>query len=355
MTDFLSYTKANQQLVAKYLEQFFAGKRRRKQGHLIFQTDALNRLAVLSQKGKMLRGVFCLLSYELNAGTNNSLMLPVAAAIEIMNTALLIHDDIMDNDVLRRGMKTMYAQYMAFAEQKDSKNSEDYGKSMALCVGDLAFFLAFELITSAESPKDRISRAVALMASELQYVGYAQMQDFDFGQTDYEPTKDEIFSIYQYKTARYTFSLPFMLGALFAGADETVIHQFATIGEKLGIIFQIKDDELGLFGTEDIIGKVVGSDIRENKKTIYRLLIFEKATSKEKLQLAKAFGNQNLTLKQIDFVKATIQKYKIQEIVNKEMSSIAKEIADAIDKLKIEPARKAILQQLVDFNTGRLK
>jgi geranylgeranyl diphosphate synthase type I len=199
--------------------------------------DAIGKIRGIVSEGKTIRGSLVLCIHDLLKGNRRDQAIRVAAAYECIHTALLIHDDIMDHDTIRRGKPTLHVQY----------NNE----GLAICVGDILFFLANELLD--QTPVQKISAQV------FQEVGVAQMQDVSFGLTSYVPTKEEILSLYTYKTARYTFSLPMMAGAMLARADTKTIELFEHLGESLGILFQIKNDAHGVQG-----------DIREHKKTLAR-------------------------------------------------------------------------------------
>jgi len=200
--------------------------------------DALNKIQSVVSEGKTIRGSLVLLIHDVLKGKNKNSALRVAAAYELIQTGLVIHDDIMDHDSMRRGKPTMQVQYKS--------------EAMAMCVGDILFFLAHELLD--ESPVQKISAQI------FQEVGIAQMQDVSFSLTDNIPSKEEIIALYKYKTARYTFALPMMAGALLAGADKTTVKQLEQLGENMGILFQIQNDTLNVKG-----------DIREGKKTLARL------------------------------------------------------------------------------------
>src|SRR6185437_3870747 len=133
------------------------------------------------------------------------------------------------------------------------------------------------------------------------------------GYTQNIVTQEEIEQVYRYKTARYTFSLPLMLGALLAQKDATIIQQLENFGEKIGTLFQLKDDDISLFGKEETTGKPEGSDIRENKKTLHRHYLFQYASSEEKQQLQTLFGKQNLTKNDIAYVRELFNTLHIEQ------------------------------------------
>jgi geranylgeranyl diphosphate synthase type I len=180
--------------------------------------DALKKIREIVSEGKTIRGSLVLLVHDILGGHVKNDALRVAAAYELIQTGLVIHDDIMDHDTIRRGKPTLHVQY---------KN-----EALAMCVGDILFFLAHELLAGSkvQTVSDKI----------FQEVGIAQMEDV----AGTAKSKKEVVSLYRYKTARYTFSLPMMAGAILADADGETIDLLEKLGENMGILFQIQDDRL---------------------------------------------------------------------------------------------------------------
>ena len=194
------------------LEKFL---RRKKQGLSNINhwgSDVIETLLPFVTAGKTIRGSLVVYSYLLFNKTIPDYVLDAAAALELIHSGFLVHDDIMDKDTLRRGMKAIHVQY---------------GEAIGICVGDLLFFLGYELLTP---------NGIALASREFANVAVAQMQDVSGG--------GDTLATYTYKTARYTFSLPMMAGAILAGADKNTTDLLEKLGEAMGLLFQIRDDEL---------------------------------------------------------------------------------------------------------------
>lgn len=334
---FEKYSKEKKQLLRDNIISFLENKK--KKADLFWTKDVIDRLIKFTTEGKMLRGVFVLMSYESFGLKISKEVVDAAIAIEIAHSGFLIHDDIMDNDTQRRGEKTIFAQY--------GKN--DYGKAMGICIGDITFFLCLEFL--AKSKKEVID----IFAKELQRVGLSQMQDVSFGYKDYEPLEKEIMDLYKYKTARYSFSLPFLMGGLIANASSAQLKILEEFGENLGIVFQIRDDEIGILGNEEEIGKPVGSDIRENKKTLIRFILLSKASKDEKIFLKKVFGKKNITKKEIEQVKKLIAKLKIDKELEKRKEKFLENVLKLINSLKINNIYKNLFIELSNMQRGRIK
>lgn len=313
--------------------------------------DGLSTVRDIVTAGKMIRGNLVLLSAQLHDVPLTAAVYHTAAAVEILHTGLLIHDDIIDNDDTRRGKDSTFHHYQKEGVQLNATDPLRYGQSLALCVGDILFFLAINLISRQINDADRARRLISLISSEIQAVGAAEMLDAHLGQTDQDATFDDIEQVNLYKTARYTFSLPLMIGTLFR--NETADPLLSDLGEHLGIIFQLKDDELGIFGEEKDIGKPVGSDIRENKKTLIRLRLFQLAPKKIKEKLTALFGNPSCTSTDIAFVRHCIDEYGVRQDIEKTVNYHLKEAERIMLRLKKGGMDTTLLSSLLPYNLTR--
>jgi geranylgeranyl diphosphate synthase type I len=316
--------------------------------------DLTQRFRDFSLGGKMARSNLVLLAASLFGQPPTEDSYKVAASVEILHASLLIHDDIMDNDTQRRGKESMFFQYQKLAQQKQAEEWRNIGKSLAICAGDIGFFLAYKLINSTELSAEKRTRLFSEINKELIIVGLGQMQDVA-NSLEFEVSENNILNLYKYKTGRYTFSLPFSLGAILANQSPESIVELQKIGEQIGIIFQLKDDEIGTFGTTEQIGKPVGSDIREGKKTLYYYYLHKFCSSNEKQELNHLFGNSNINDQQINHIKKLIEKYKIQKKIDQKTAEIKEEVYIAINKLPITEENKKSLIELTASNVTRKK
>lgn len=347
--DIKQYIKSNRERITEVLVTYLQQKR--STHTLRFYTDVVTRMQSFVTQGKMLRGVMVIMAAEMY-GMDTAGTLDVAAAMELNQSSLLIHDDIMDQDLTRRGAPTIYAQYMDEAGETVS-NRLHYGQSLGMCAGDIGFFMAFELLGRAAIGHDSRQKVIGEIATELQLCGGAQMADVRLGMAAEEPSREEILEVYRYKTGRYTFGLPLKIGAVLAGAADEDIDTLDELGEKLGVIFQLKDDEIKLFGTKDTMGADAGSDIRENKKTLIRHILFAQAPPQEKEMLANVFGNPSLTVDDIDMVKSLLQKHGIMESILSDINQQAEHLKTLVSRLKGKGPYRELLLQLIEYNVRR--
>ncbi len=302
--------------------------------------------------GKLFRGLLVIIGSVLTGQRITQDSLNIAVAVEIIHSTLLIHDDIMDNDNLRRGKKALFAEYEEKGRLRKTTDPKLYGQSMAICAGDIGFFLSYELMSAVRSGGYDIMR---ILSRELQYVGAMQMGDVDFGMRDFEPTEEEIISVYRYKTGRYTISLPLILGAKLAQAPDSLISKLDTFGEELGILFQIRDDELSLFGDEAVTGKPIGSDIRENKKTLLRHLLFKHATNSELQFLKHLFGNKSITDEDMKKFRNLYEKSEASKILRDKINTSLRSLHLKIDGMEVGVEWRELLHTFTDYIVVREK
>lgn len=335
-------------------KEFFEQKKKDFQKNNNWGDDVLSKLEEFIMRGKLVRGSLVLLINDLYGSKNHEDAKKVAVAIEILHSALLIHDDVFDKDELRRGKPSIHKQYEDVARKNNFSDPKHFGISLATCAGDVGFFLSMELINTTNLECDIKYKVIDIFYKEASQVGLAEMQDIFFEQSDEEFTEQEILKMYTYKTANYTFSLPMMLGALIA-EKKNEANKLQLIGEKLGIIFQIKDDEISIFGEEKDTGKTTAIDIRDNKKTIHRLILLKKCNEKEKSNLKKIFGNKNINKKEIELVRNLMKSKEVYDELNNLMKKLEEEAKKEINILELDEKQKNTIQEILKFNMSRIK
>jgi geranylgeranyl diphosphate synthase type I len=319
--------------------------------------DAARRLQEFAARGKMVRGGLLALAAEMHGSVLGRPVFAAAAAMELLHSSLLVHDDIMDNDRLRRGSPTLFAQYERFARgagRSGPQAAERFGRSLGICAGDVGFFLAWDILSRLPVPPLRRSALLSLAARELAYVGIAQMQDVAFGAFTRMPAPADVLDLYLYKTARYTFSLPLAAGAILAGAGRKPVDRLAALGAHLGVVFQIRDDDIGIFGSREMTGKPVGSDIREGKKTLLYLECLRRARGAEKKTLAALLGKPGLTTADIRIVREAAERLGARQRLADLMGELAGEAERIVDTLEVAEKHRAILREICAESARRL-
>lgn len=215
--------------------------------------------------GKRLRPMLMQETYRLFGGTGPEIE-PFMAAIEMIHTSSLIHDDLpcMDNDELRRGLPTTWVKY---------------GYDMAVLAGDALLIYAVETAAKAFSMTEhteRVGRAIGLLASKTGIYGMIGGQVVDVELTNQPVPQDKLDFIYRLKTGAL-LEAAMMTGAVLGGADEAELKAVEQMASAIGLAFQIQDDILDVTGTAEQLGKPVLSDEKNNKTTYVTLFGIEKA------------------------------------------------------------------------------
>jgi geranylgeranyl diphosphate synthase type I len=351
----VEFIKEQREKVLAYLDVFLEEKRRDFSRVNFWGDDAVLRLMPFITSGKMLRSGFVCLGYTMCGRKVSPAIIPAAAAVEFLQAALLIHDDIIDRDNFRRGLPSLFYQYAQRGKEEGFSDPTHFGEGMGICLGDIAFFLAFELFSDLKCPKSVKEEIIRLWSRELCYVGLAQMQDLYFGETSQKIAARDILKLFHYKTARYSFSVPLKTGAMLGGAKPSLLSGLEKCGHGLGLLFQLKDDELGLYGTEEEIGKPVGSDLRECKKTLHYYYLSERASAEDRARFDIICGNEDLSLDMVQEVRTMMAKYDVDSIVHQKMDDLAVQVQQEIAGLDIPANSRAILNELLEYSLKRRK
>ena len=201
--------------------------------------------------GKMLRPALCLISAEAVGGEKEN-ALKAGSAIELIHTFSLIHDDIMDNDDMRRGMPSVHTVW---------------GEDVAILAGDTLFSKAFEIIIGSQgTTSEQNNQSLATVADACVKICEGQALDMGF-EDRYDVTEDEYMEMIFKKTGALIAAAT-KAGAIMGGASSEVIDAMYEYGRLIGLAFQIQDDYLDLASDEETLGKPIGSDIAKGKMTI---------------------------------------------------------------------------------------
>jgi len=284
--------------------------------------------------GKRLRPFLVLTTYNLFRDDIEK-VLPIAAAVELFHTFTLIHDDIMDQDEFRRGVPTVHTVW---------------GVPMAILAGDLLHAKAYKLVTKSNLPSGIIKRIIEEFTETAVIICEGQALDMAFEKRK-DVSIEEYFEMIKKKTA-WLFRACCRFGAMSAGAEEKYINILGEYGEKMGIAFQMVDDWLGLFGSEEKTGKPVGSDVREGKKTYPILYALEKANEEDRKKLLDILMKEQKTEREIqeaiEIIKKTGADIATKELAMKyaeEAISVIRELPDSEAKADLITLAKFVIER----------
>lgn len=266
------------------------------------QEDLVSRVLVHAKEhnlrsAKRVRASFVYYGYFLGGGTPDSEVWKVMEGVEMVQTALLMHDDFMDRDRLRRGFPT--------TQEYFSEGDSHYGNSMAVCVGDVVLCLGYERVLSCNLDKKRVLQIGRVLMREIGLTALGQIYDISLPKLG-ELTEEKVLAIHKTKTALYTFQNPLMMGAMLAGLDKKVIDGLKEYAIRGGVAFQIQDDVLGMFGEVEKTGKSIDSDLLQGKSTLLAAKVLEMGNERQKTAFLKAWGNEKATKEQISEAKKSV-------------------------------------------------
>jgi len=278
--------------------------------------------------GKRLRAVLALIGYwskEWRSGSIEAIT-DVMAAIELLQSYLLIHDDVMDQDELRRGGPTVHIVFRRKCAENKWRNCEHYGVSQAIVAGDMLEASAVGLLSS-KLLEPRVVRDLMLAYSRgLRRVAYGQYLDVMFSQLSISEVREEdIVSIYNFKTSSYTVELPLHLGSIASGkSNSKLLSELSSYAMPAGIAFQIRDDIIGLFGDPSVTGKPAGSDVKSKKKTLLIVKAYELARYKDKELIELVYdklSESEITDKHVEEIRRIVKESGslnyAEELINK--------------------------------------
>jgi len=224
-----------------------------------------------AQGGKRLRPALVTASYDAFRAddSNASAILSVAAAFELLHTAFVVHDDVIDHDTMRRGVPNIGGEFrqLAHDEGVDAEGAALVGDAAAILAGDILLHEAFRLVAMAHTDAATRDRLLTLLDDAVLTSAAGELADVQNSVAARHPSRVSTLDTAFNKTAVYTFRAPLQAGALLGGADADALRVLGDAGGRLGLAFQLVDDLIGAFGSTAQTGRDSGPDLRENKRT----------------------------------------------------------------------------------------
>lgn len=260
---------------------------------------------VVMAGGKRVRPYLTAVGYGgLNDEKRMDKIIPAAAAQELLHCGLLMHDDIIDRDYIRRGKDNLAGMYKHAYSSLNEPDKTHFADSAAMLGGDLLIASAHEVIRRSDFNADDKITALGKLHSSIFDVAAGELMDFEasFLRQD----SHSFIKIASYKTASYSFIGPLVTGASLAGEPEEVLSSLSNFALNLGIAFQLQDDLLGIFGDESVTGKSNISDLIEAKHT-YLIEQYKSSSRFDNNLFKKVFGNPGADEEKISSLKQAIE------------------------------------------------
>lgn len=294
---------------------------------------------IISAGGKRLRPSFCYWGFRAAAGGGDGgQVLDAAAALELLHTFAIVHDDIMDKAHARRGVPTVNAAR---------------GDDVALLVGDLALVLADDLFVHSGFLPEVVARGFGCYSRMRQEVIAGQYLDLEASRRS-EITVSEARRIAVLKSGRYSVEEPLAIGATLGGADQRLLEQLRAMAAPLGEAFQLRDDLLGTFGRSAETGKSIDSDIRQGKRNILFAATLARLSSDDRSFFVQRWGGgEGLVDAEIERLRDLIVRSGARAATEELLGQLAARVDSALAALDCDPASKAALRDLAQLAIER--
>lgn len=314
--------------------------------------------------GKRLRARFCHSGWQAVArfsdrdAAETTAVWDVCAALEIFQSAALVHDDLIDNSDTRRGRPAAHrALESSHVDAGWSGDAAAFGRSAAILLGDLLVAWSDDLLEQALAQHplaDAVRREYARMRRDVtvgQFLDIAEESAWSVNSADSH--LERALRIASLKSARYSIEQPLVLGAAVAGADEEQLRALRRFGHPVGMAFQLRDDVLGVFGDSAVTGKPAGDDLREGKRTALVALTREGLDISARNLFDEMLGDPDLTAEQISFLQATIRASGALHRVESMIDDYASAADRALSGARLENSAVGDLRDLARASTTR--
>ena len=275
--------------------------------------------------GKRLRPLLATISCEAVGGRYKA-AIPFGAALELVHNFTLVHDDVMDEDETRRGIKTVHAQF---------------GVPEAILAGDALFARAFELVPDADTHDDRLVQLVDILARSVRLLAEGQQMDMDFEGRKTVKTV-EYMKMIELKTA-VLYQAAAHGGAVVGEGTEEEEEALKEYGRLIGLGFQIWDDVLDLTSDQKTFGKPVLNDIRNGKKTLIVINALEDLHGPEREELFVTLGNKKATQAQLERAKEILDEGGFIDHATSVANGLVAEAKERLSVLKDTKQKKCLL------------
>ena len=291
---------------------------------------------VLSMGGKRIRPSLMLMAYNMFKDDPESI-LPTACAIETYHNYTLLHDDLMDNAEMRRGMPTVHVKWDA---------------NTAILSGDSMLVLAFQRMMQCS--ENKLKPVLELFTETSLEIGEGQQYDMDF-ETRTDVTEDEYIEMIRLKTS-VLLACALKIGAILADAPDADADNLYKFGEQMGLAFQLQDDYLDVYGDPAVFGKAIGGDILCNKKTYMLINAFNRADESRRDELLKWVTAEKFDPKEkIAAVTDIYNKVGIKRLAEEKIEYYFAQSRKYLAAIKVDEERKAVFTDYTDQMMRREK
>jgi geranylgeranyl diphosphate synthase, type I len=339
-------------IIDKKLNAYWQTELERNFGFNQKQKDLVKKMLLHAQEhnlraAKRIRGSFVYYGYQLGKKADERIW-DAAMGVELVHTALLMHDDIMDQDEMRRGKPTT----QKFFEGDDPH----YGESMALDLGDVVLTIGYELVLRSKFEPELVLKAEERLLRGITNTGYGQAYDVSLEKMVNTWKEDDVIVLHKAKTAIYTYENPLFIGAYLANLGPEVLEILHNYSMNGGVAFQLQDDILGVYGDPEKTGKSANSDLLQGKVTLLILKTLKDGTAEQIADLKKVWGKRQASIEEIEKAKKAIAGCGALEYsrkIAKDYASKAAQTANKLRTLNLDKEAIDYIQGIAEYMVNR--
>ncbi|MCD0481652.1 polyprenyl synthetase family protein [Streptacidiphilus sp. ASG 303] len=299
--------------------------------------------------GKRLRPAFCYWGWRGAGGaTGSDGIVAAAAALELLQASALVHDDLMDRSDTRRGLPSVHRRFEALHRTSGWRGDRgQFGTAAAVLLGDMLLCWCDELFLRCGLEPSAVLAAKPVfdvMRTEVMAGQYLDVLEPVAGGSMGEGAAERALAVVRYKSAKYSVERPLQVGALLAGAGPELVEAYSAFGLPLGEAFQLRDDQLGVFGDPTVTGKPAGDDLREGKRTLLVALAVESSPAADARILDDRLGAPDLDGDEVERLRGIIARSGAAEQVERRIDALLGQALEALEAAPLAdgPARDAL-------------
>jgi geranylgeranyl diphosphate synthase, type I len=294
--------------------------------------------------GKRVRPVLFVASYLGFAKKARPGLYTSCLSIELLHDFMLIHDDIIDKSDTRRGKPSMHR--MIDRRIAGFRGLKFNGQDLSIVIGDILYAVAIHTFLAIQEEPTRKEKGLKRFIEAAMYTGSGEFIELMYGLENIAAmSKQDIYKIYDYKTACYTFACPLSIGAILGGASDEDVQRLFDYGIYLGRAFQVKDDILGMFGDEKKIGKSVLTDLQESKKTLLVYYAFKNATDRDRSAIKRILAKGTVDRRDLEEMRAIIRRSGALEKASAEIAAWLKKSSQLLADCRMKRPLKNSLSE----------
>lgn len=327
-------------LIQGRLRNYFAEALKDARGYHPFTVKIYSDLEeFLLRKGKRLASYSTLLTYKGYTGKIDNKIIKVCVGIELYRHSILVHDDLVDMDNLRRGGNTLHK---TFTENYDTR----FGEGTTIFVGNIVYAWAIQTIIESDFTEEKVARLLSILSKGYQEVNESQILDLLFENKDVDVSEWRVMAS---KRAASLFKVTMLIGAILGGAPKKDLKILEEAATHIGYSFDIQDDIIDTYAPEETYGRPPCGDIALGKKPLHLINTLNSVDWKKSRALRNLIGKEHLSQKEIELTRAIIRESGGLEVAKNISRKHAKKARALVDQTNLREEVKSFFNSLIAY------